>query len=452
MLLQFLNTLINKGHVRSVRAKKNILASFVIRGANIVISFLMVPLTLNYLNTTKYGIWLTLTSFIGWFSFFDIGLGNGLRNKFAEALARGEIKLARIYVSTTYAILGIIIISVFILFVIINPFINWSFVFNAPAEMTKELTILVLFIFAFFCMQFVLNIIGIVLTADQKPAINDLLGLISSILSLIIIFILSKISQGSLFLFGMTFSGTAVLVFFVASIVLYKTRYRIYAPNIKFVHFNYAQNLLKVGAQFFIIQIVVIVMFSTDSIIISHLFGPTEVVPYNIAYKYFAIITMVFSLLTTPFWSAYTEAYAKGDLNWIREINRKLKIAWLFLTALGIVLLSISSFFYKFWIGDNLTIPFLLSFSMFIYVITNSWGSIFVAFINGVGKIRLQLYTAIGAGILNIPLSILFAKTLHLGSAGVIMATTVCISFGPFLAPIQYKKIINNTAKGIWNK
>ena len=74
-----------------------------------VAGLLMIPLALNYLNPTKYGVWLILSSLIAWVNFFDIGLGNGLRNKLAEALASQEFVRARTYVSTTYAILTIII-------------------------------------------------------------------------------------------------------------------------------------------------------------------------------------------------------------------------------------------------------------------------------------------------------------------------------------------------------
>ena len=441
-----------KGHERSVKAKKNIIASFIIRGLSIVVSFLIVPLALHYLDATKYGVWLTLSSFIGWFGFFDIGLGNGLRNKFAEALARGEKELARIYVSTTYAILGIIIFLVFIIFIVINPLINWSIIFNTPTYMAKEISTLVLIIFTFFCFQFVFKLIGIVLTADQKPAINNFLGLIGNVLSLIVIFILTKTTEGSLLFFGITLSGSSVLVYLTANILLYKTKYKIYSPKFTFVRFKYAKNLLNVGFKFFIIQIEAIIIFSTDNIIITQLLGPAEVVPYNIAFKYFGIISMIFSIFTTPFWSAYTEAYTKGDFVWIKKTTQKLKQIWIFLSVFSIIMLIISPFFYKLWIGDKIIIPFSLSLSMFIYVNIVNWGSIFVTFINGVGKLKLQLIISFIASILNIPLSVLFAKTFHLGSAGVIIATILCLSYGAFLAPLQYKKIINNTAKGIWNK
>ncbi|GAH31869.1 unnamed protein product, partial [marine sediment metagenome] len=85
-----IKNVLSTGHPRSIRAKKNIFASFGLKGISILISFLLVPLVLNYIDITKYGIWLTLSSIIGWFGFFDIGLGNGLRNKFAEAIAKDQ--------------------------------------------------------------------------------------------------------------------------------------------------------------------------------------------------------------------------------------------------------------------------------------------------------------------------------------------------------------------------
>ena len=66
-----------KGNQRSVMAKKNVLASMLIKGADVVIYLLLVPLTLGYLNAYEYGIWLTLSSILTWINSFDIGLGNG---------------------------------------------------------------------------------------------------------------------------------------------------------------------------------------------------------------------------------------------------------------------------------------------------------------------------------------------------------------------------------------
>jgi len=63
-----------------------------------------------------------MISLVGLFSFFDIGLGNGLRNSFAEAVAKGEHLLAKTFVSTTYTIFIGIISLLFLLFLIINSY------------------------------------------------------------------------------------------------------------------------------------------------------------------------------------------------------------------------------------------------------------------------------------------------------------------------------------------
>ena len=105
-LVTLVKGFISKGHQRSVKAKKNIITSFIIKGFSIILSLAFVPLTVSYVNPLRYGIWLALSSIIGWFSYFDIGFGNGLRNKFAESVAKKEYDRARIYVSTTYAVIA----------------------------------------------------------------------------------------------------------------------------------------------------------------------------------------------------------------------------------------------------------------------------------------------------------------------------------------------------------
>ena len=203
--IAFVNAILGKGHNRSVRAKKNIIASFLVKGMSIAISLLVVPLTINYLNTSRYGIWLTLSSIVGWFSFFDIGFGNGLRNKFAESVAKGEHENARKYVSTTYAILSLIVACVIILYFFISPFLNWSKILNTAPEMASELSLLAMIVILFFCLQFVLQLITTVITANQQPAKASLFNFFGSLFSLAVIFILTKTTSGNLSLLLLDF-------------------------------------------------------------------------------------------------------------------------------------------------------------------------------------------------------------------------------------------------------
>ena len=224
-----------EGHVRTVKAKKNILASFTIKGASIIIGFLMIRITLNYLDQTKYGIWLTLTSFLTWFSFFEIGLGGGLRNKLAESLAAKNYELGRAYVSTTYAILGLIICVVGLAFIIGNFFIDWTVILNTEKSLAKELNLLALIVFGFFFLQFVLKLVSVVLTADQRPAIADSFGPIGNLISLIAIYILTITTKGSLVYLGWVLSISPIIVLIAATLYFYNGPYRKISPSIKFV-------------------------------------------------------------------------------------------------------------------------------------------------------------------------------------------------------------------------
>jgi O-antigen/teichoic acid export membrane protein len=447
-----LKSFITQGHERSVKTKKNILTSLLIKCISIIISFLLIPLALNYLNPVKYGIWLTLTSVIGWFAFFDMGLGNGLRNKLTEALAKNDNELARTYISTSYAILTLIIGIVYILFIFIFPFINWSFILNTPPEMSEEITRLIFIVFSFFSLQFIIKHISMILKADQRSAMSGGINTLASLLSLIIVYILTKTTQGSLLWLSVGVSVANLISPLIATVWFFSKDYKHLIPSFKYIKFSSAKDLMSLGFLFFIMQFAALILFSTDSFIIAQLYGPEEVTPYNIAFKYFSIITMLFAIITTPFWSAYTDAYHKQDFDWIKRITKKLQLFWIVLVVAVIMMILLANFFYRIWVGDEIKIPFYLSISMGVWVLIATWTTIFGNFLSGVGKVRLSLYHSFAMIVINIPASIFLAKYLNLGSTGVIISTCLCMLPQVFIQPIQYKKIINFKAKGVWDK
>ncbi|MGZ0015676.1 lipopolysaccharide biosynthesis protein [Yeosuana sp. AK3] len=441
--------------VKSIRTKnivKHVSASFFYKGISIVINFLLVPLLINYLDTENYGVWLTLSSFIGWFTFFDIGLGNGLRNRLAETRSVGNLKLARAYVSTAYFTILTISIFLFLLFMIINNFIDWAKVFNSSTALSKELSILMPVVVGFFCLQLVAKLIGNIYLADQNHSIQVKIHFVSQLISLLIIWILIKTTQGSLLVFGIVFSAIPVFVLLGLNLIGFTKTHKDIRPIFSLWKREHLKDIMGIGFNFFILQIAGIILFSTDNFIISKLFSPEEVVPYNIAFKYFSILTMIFSMVIAPYWSSITEAYVKKEYDWIKISIKNISKIWLLIPFLLGLMLILSKWFYNIWIGDKVIIPLTLSISMAFFVLLFTFNSIFVFFINGVSKIKLQLIVSVISMIANIPLSIFFAKNLDLGLSGVILASTVAIGFSAILSPIQYFKIINFKAKGIWNR
>lgn len=442
----------SKGHERTIKAKKNIAFSFILKGINIATGLVLVPLVLNYLDETRYGIWLTLSSLVMWFNFFDVGLGHGLRNKLAESQAEGEECLSRKYVSTSYAGLVIISAGFFAIFLLTNIFLDWSKILNTTVVPKTELNLLAIIVFGFFALRLVFKLILSVLLANQQPAMRDLIQTAGKVLNLIVVFILLQTTTDKLLYLGITYSSSPVLLLLLFTIILFASKFKHLAPNYKFVDFSLFNDLFRLGGKFFIIQIAAVILFTTDNMIITQLFSPADVTSYNIAHKYFGILMMGFTIIVAPFWSAATDAYTKGEFGWIKRSVKKLVKIWVLVAIALLIMLIFSNKVYYIWIGDKVTIPFVLSAAWAFFIALQSLNTIFIQFINGVGKIKLQMRLGLIAALLNIPLSILFAKYFEFGVTGVIGATIFTQVLGIFVVVIQYRKIIYEKAKGIWNQ
>lgn len=449
---KFISNFFTKGHERSIKAKKNILASLIIRGLSISISLIMVPLTINYVNPSRYGIWLTISSIVAWFSFFDIGLTQGLRNKFANAKAKGEDELARILVSTTYAILAIIFSIVWLIFIITNHFINWAKVLNVSENLKFDISTLVVIVFTYFCLQFVLKVITTLLIADQQPAKSSLIDLTGQIISLTFIFILVKTTEGSLINLGIGLCLSPLLVLAFANIVFFRGTFKKYSPKFSSIKFSYAKGLFNLGIIFFVIQVAAIIQFQSANIIIARNFGTLEVTSYNIVYKYFGILNMVFLIFLTPFWSASTEAFQNNDIQWIKNGIKKYNQLNIIMIFVGCIMLFSSSTIYRLWLGEGkVNIDFSLSFFGFLFFNTSLFGGKYVSFLNGISALRIQFIACIISPFLYIGLTFFFISYLKMGTYALFIAAII-VNYNTFLlAPVQYYQIMKGK-KGIWLK
>lgn len=436
---------------RSKEALLNIVLSLVSKAMSILSSLLIVPLTISYINPTQYGIWLALSSIIAWISFFDLGLGNGFRNKFTEAKAKGEMDLARQYVSTTFFAIGAIVAVVFLVILVVNSFVNWSDILNIDQSYSAELGKIFVILSAFFCLSMVSKLSGTLLTADQKVGVASLVEGGGQLASLIAIYVLTIATTGSLTHLALYFAGVPCLVWLVFSIILFTLpAYRDLTPRLSNVRPKLIRNILGLGLQFFVIYLCLIVIFQMLNIVISRELGPDAVTEYNIAYKYFNVLNNIIIIILTPFWSAFTDAYAKRDYEWMKQTVRKLEKLWV-VSSIGCILMFVlSQPFYKVWIGTDVDVSSSLSLAVAIYFIIYNLGGTYMYVINGIGTIRIQLITYIIIALIAWPLMIFACECLGLVGIVVIPAFTMLVQ--ALLGKIQLTKLLNQSAHGIWGK
>ena len=436
---------------RSAIVIKNSMATALMKVAVLLCSLVMVPITLNYLNAENYGIWMAMTSILYWFAFFDVGLGNGMRNYLSEAISRQDYIKARSYFSTAIFLLAIIAVLIGILSIIIIFQLDLNHIFNTHIMSNKSLAYIMVVAISFSLIQFVAKNVGMVYIAMQRYAINDLIVFIGQLISTIIVYIITKTTESHLIYIVIAITSIPALVFILASIPLLKQHPQL-KPSIKSIDFASAKKIIGKGLGFFIIQITsCLVIFGSANILISHYCGPEQVTVYNISYKLFNILIIIYTIIISPLWNAYTDASVKNDYAWIRKIFKKSIYLWAASLLLGLLMLLISGWFFKKWVGNSVDIPLGVSISILIYVCMFNFNNCVTYLINGLNKIKIQIITSILGTIIYLIAVCFFIKGTY-GIYGISISMCVIYTLMSLVHLYQCNLLAKNKAHGIWNE
>lgn len=418
-------------------------SSIIYKFLGILVSFASIPLMIKYLGNEQYGIWSTILAIFSWIVLFDIGIGNGVRNKLAESLAKENKEEAQRYVSTGYISIGILSISLLVLFNIIAYFINWQIVFNTIIITNGELYLAVSLAGSFLIVNFWLSLINQISNGLQKSQVVVFSQFLSNLLSLFFVFILYKFTEVSLIKLILFYGFSLLISNFLVTYWIFKN-YEFLIPKVKYFSKEYVKSITSLGFKFFIIQIAVVVVFTTDKIMITQLFGPEYVTSYDVVFKLFSIITIGHSLILAPLWSACSDAYHRGDIEWIKNsLFRQLQ--FFILIVLGIIVLTfLAKYIIAFWIGNDFVVDNKLIYAMAIFGIVSTWNNIFAYIINSTNKLNIQIVTSLIAMFTNIPLSIILVKYYNIGVEGIIYGTICSLLFFALFGSMQTFKLISN--------
>lgn len=404
-------------------------------------SFLAMPLMLQYLGAEQFGVWSTLLTIVSWIVFFDLGIGNGLRNKVAQAIATDDHIEAANYIASGYSLIGLFSLFLWLLSTGATFIVNWQLIFNTVAISESTLRLTVQISCFFIALNFWIGLIAAVLGALQKTSYIALGQFAANAMALLFVYILWVYFDSSLIYLACSYGASMVMANAILSFWFYRQHIELLPKlNLNKVHIN---PLISIGMRFFVIQLAVLVVFTTDKLLITQLFGPGRIAEYDVVFRIFSVITLLHALISTPLWSSYTDAYFKGDVNWIKQMI--MKQLWVFI---GVALLT---FFLTFlteeialvWVGSSIVISKNLVISTALFVLVSTWNNIFAIFLNGIGEVKVQLYTAAVAMVLNVPLALYFVRVLGWDLGGVVSATVVSLLFSSVFLPIHAYKLIS---------
>lgn len=395
------------GNQRSRLLIKNIGASFIVKGWSAIIVLLMVPLTLKMLGVYNNGVWLTISAILVWIDLMDIGLGNGFRNAVASYIAQDDNEKVRKAVSSTFFMLTAIMLPLLAISCYVIYFCDMYSILGINQQFTSNLNTILICAVSLTCFTFILKSVGNFYMGLQLPAVNNFIICTGQTIGLVMTVIAYICGSRSLLVVVAINTLSPLIVWTLSAIYTFGFKFPQYRPSLSHINLRMSRSLCSTGVQFFILQVCSIILLTSTNVIISKIFSPAEVTPYQITYRYFSIMLVIFNAICLPFWNATTDAYTRGDLEWIHYTAHKLNLLVGTIGGCLILMLAVSSLAYMIWVGDSVMIPFELSASMALYIFILIASMRYSFILNGINVLNIQLYYTIGAAITFIPLSIM---------------------------------------------
>lgn len=424
---------------------KNMLLSGLFRPISMIVNLIYIPIVLRYLGVEKYGVWSTVLSILSWIGYLDIGIGNGLRNKLTASIAKKDIAQSKQYISSTYAITVVIMLCFSTIAWILSGYVSWEKVLGVEA-FGENLVLIIRLSIVLTAFNFVLSICRNVLFALQKASVVSVLEPITQVLNLGGLLFLSSVSSSNLLLIACIYGSAMIITNLVASIVLY-SKYSELRPTIYDVSLKTGGSLVNLGVQFFIIQLCALVLFTTDNLIISNLYGAIDVTPYSAVNRLFNAIAMMFTALLAPIWSSVTKAKVENNYKWMRMLIRKLWMLMVPFFAGAFVLGFVFEPVAIMWLGQALNFSPGLIILGVMYGLLTIWCNTYSYIANGLELMRPSIVVAVAQAVMNIPLSLFFAEALGWKSTGVLAGTVASMMVAAIAMPIYVHKNINRKVK-----
>ncbi len=402
------------------------------RGVGTLVGLATVPLTIGYLGGERYGIWVTISTFLAFLSFTDFGIANSLGNALGKAYGEDDRALAARYVSSAFFIFCVISVVILAAGILSAPYLAGIFFPNLQTPLARaEVEPALLLALLIFACNIPLLITNKVLAAHHEIAIANLWSMGGTVANLFAILAVIWF-QGGLPWLVIGSSGLGLLTNVACAVWLFGWRRQFLRPRFGALDLTVLKDLISVGWKFLVISAVWMVNSETDNLVIARYLGAAQVTPYAVTFAVFANATLLQTLAYPSLWPAYTEAFAHKDFAWMRRTFRgHMKLSFISAFVVVTVLVIFGAPIIRFWAGETAVPPFATIVWMGIWNLMLATLYVASCLLNATGHLKgMTIYGSITA-VLNLALSIPLAKIY--GISGVIAGTVIAFALANYI-------------------
>lgn len=416
--------------------KKQISFTAIYKIAVLLFNYILIALLIDYLGQENFGIYVALTSLFSWMFLFDLGIAKGMRNFVTLALSKQNIQNAKEYISTAYISILFLTIVACLVIISVLSFVDLQQFLNIKLDNSYLQNIFFILILGFF-LKFYLSTVdqlNYAIHQSQNVTLNILLSVLLNVIGVYTYWRLGN--TGSVI--------NAVLIFSVATILpyLYSTFYFFYKhkeliPSRNSYSFIALKNILGKGTKILYIQVGFLCIIGLDRLILLKYATSSEVFRYEIIYKVMSIVVFPITILMEPLWSSFSEAFHKGDIQWIKSIFKKFYI--ILLSAAVIMLVLVYSFDHitQFWIAQKLDISIESLFLVVFLILSIVVGNFYSSFLLGNNKL-LYMSIVVTVGLVSKFLVLYYSADLELNT--VVISSLSAYAIFILLTPLYIKR------------
>jgi O-antigen/teichoic acid export membrane protein len=413
----------NRSKERYRRLAWTAATSAISRGASVLSALISVPLTIEYLGTQRFALWMTINSLMAMLMFADLGLGNGLLTAISESHGKDDAKMARRYISSAFFMLLALGTCTLLVLGIIYQYTPWAHLLGVRSGGAESEAAPAAAIF-FVCLAFnlPLGIVQRIQMGFQSGYTNNVWNGFGALLGFGGVLTCAYFKAGVPWLV-LSFGAGPMIATILNGVQLFRSR-----PDLlpAWNEFRWAvlRQLLSVGLGFLIVQAALAMAIGSDNFVIAHLLGPDAVAEYSIAMRVFTLVPALLQMVLMPLWPAYGESLARGNAEWaIRALKRSIVVGAIVTIAAAVALTLSGRWIITLWVGNQFHQGLWLLSGMGVWMVVTMLANVISIFLNGMNRIHAQVASAIAVATSTLAIELL--ATPKFGLPAMIWSTNI---------------------------
>lgn len=427
----------------------NALSNWAALAITVVVGLFLTPYIVSYLGKTGYGIWILVSSIIGYYGLLDLGVSSAITRYVARYAGQKDYKSLNETVSTSlvmFCVIGFIVVGAS--FAVAGPLSRF---FNIPTDQVEKFQKVVWLLGLAAGLGFPGNLFGAVIRAHERfVAANCVTIIITLIRASLVVLLLSR----DIGLVGVAYSHfVSAVLMIILNFAMCKLLFSHLRLRLRETRWDVLRTLLAFGAITTVLQVANIMRFNLDSFVIGKWINIPAVAVYGVAallIRFFLqFIASGTVTVLTPRFASMDGQDKRGQLQ--RLFLKSLSIAAFLSCGVGTLIMVFGKKFILLWIGAEFleAVPVLL-------VLVVSYSIAFaqapgISLVYALKKHYLFAGASVVEGIANVALSIYFAP--RYGILGVAIGTAVpMLVLKLFVQPIYVSRIIGISLIQYWGK